>query len=121
MRKNKITFNRYQIVGLFLTIALLALSPQRLIAGTGVTKTVTVTITHTTEDDFTCDQGQFRITEKTKLVNSKGKVIPVLGLIDLPCRATVTYDVSDMKIQNAIEVKVIESLKKKQPNSGVSE
>ena len=102
------------MAAVFFSVALVALSsPAWITAGSLPTKTISVTITQASEDDFLCDQGEFRITEETKITSENGEEIATLGLVDLPCRATVTYEISNMKMKDAVEVKVVSSQKKK--------
>lgn len=98
---------------LFLAM-LLVLSSQTFAASNGAVKTITVTITQTTEDDFTCDAGLFQITEQTKVFNKKGEETS-LGHVAFPCQATVTYEISMTEKKNAIRVNVLESLRSLTP------
>lgn len=75
-------------------------------------KTVAVVIEEATEDNFKSDSGEFRIIEQTVLLNTDGDVSD-LRYVRLPCSVELTYAVSDASMPNALEIKVIETLRRK--------
>jgi hypothetical protein len=93
-------------------IALLLFSVQAMAVSAAMMKTITVTIEETTEDNFISDSGEFRIIEKTVLLNQDGEVSD-LRYIRLPCKAILTYKTSNAEIPIALEIRVIETLRRK--------
>lgn len=99
------------MICLLITIILLFESPAVAI-NHAMLKTITVTIQQTTEDNFLSDSGEFRIVDQTVVQNQKGEMSD-LRYIRLPCRAEVTFEMSNTQMQNALEIKVLETLKRK--------
>ena len=95
-----------------LITALLLFSAQAMAVNEAMMKTVTVTIEETTEDNFISDSGEFRIVEQTVLLNRNGEVSD-LRYIGLPCKAILTYEASNEEMPIALEIKVIETLRRK--------
>ncbi|MBC2712468.1 MAG: hypothetical protein HGJ94_16230 [Desulfosarcina sp.] len=108
---NKVRARPIFMIWLLIT-AIPLFASQAMAINDAMVKTITVTIQQTTEENFLSDSGEFRMIDETVVQNQKGEISD-LRYIRLPCRAEVTFEVSDAKMQNALEIKVIETLRRK--------
>lgn len=102
-----------------LMMGLMLLAPTLLLvanpfmaANATASKTVTVIIEETTEDNFISDVGEFRITEQTVVSDQNGKLTD-LNYVRLPVKVQLTYDPTHATMPEALKIKVIESLQQK--------
>ena len=101
------------IAGLILLAATLLLFANPSSAANATTsKTITVIIEETTEDNFISDAGEFHITDQTKVINNKGEASD-LRYLSFPVKVKLIYEESNSPMPHALKIQVIETLRRK--------